>query len=450
MLIRDAEVDGRRVDIACSDGLVTAVGTALDDTGHDVVEAKGAALLPGLHDHHLHLAAMAAARHSVRCGPPDVRDRAELVDALNPPGHGWVRALGYHESVAGPLDRDRLDEMCPLRPLRVQHRSGALWMCNSVALDRLGISDHLDGRLWRRDDWLADRLAADPTARPDLDFRSVGADLARLGITGVTDATPDVDERALDTLTDAVTSGAIPQRVMLLGAADDVTSTVFANGPRKIVLADSGLPDYDELRDAVADAHKADRAVAVHCVSAAAAALFVAALDDIGAIGGDRMEHGAVLDDAIVARLVELGVAVVTQPSFVHERGDDYLRDMDSIEQPLLYRYATLRVAGLCVAPSSDAPYADVDPWRAITNARERRSTTGRVIGPAERVSTDVGLQGYLSDPTAPGRTPRRIRIGSPADLCLLDVPLHTMLDAPAAGHVRMTVVRGEVVYAAG
>ena len=47
---------------------------------------------------------------------------------------GWLRGVAYHESVAGPLDRDRLDAWVADRPLRVQHRSGALWMLNSAGI----------------------------------------------------------------------------------------------------------------------------------------------------------------------------------------------------------------------------------------------------------------------------------------------------------------------------
>ena len=91
LLIRDAEVAGRRVDVACADGVVTHIGAA--PAGADVViDAAGGALLPGLHDHHVHLLAMAAARDSVDVGT------AGLAALRTAPGDDWVRAVGYHES----------------------------------------------------------------------------------------------------------------------------------------------------------------------------------------------------------------------------------------------------------------------------------------------------------------------------------------------------------------
>ena len=97
-----------------------------------------------MHDHHIHLFATAAALRSAQCGPEAARDRAGLRVALQqqaPDARGWVRGVGYHESVAGELDRAALDALLPDRPVRVQHRTGQLWILNSRAIERLGL-DH--------------------------------------------------------------------------------------------------------------------------------------------------------------------------------------------------------------------------------------------------------------------------------------------------------------------
>ncbi|MEO5587291.1 MAG: amidohydrolase family protein, partial [Novosphingobium sp.] len=102
-----------------------------------IFDANGAALLPGLHDHHIHLAALAAKRASVWCGPPEVTSRAELADALVRPGEGWIRGIGYHDSVMGLPTAHELDALLCHRPVRIQHRSGRMWLLNSLALDTL-------------------------------------------------------------------------------------------------------------------------------------------------------------------------------------------------------------------------------------------------------------------------------------------------------------------------
>src|SRR5439155_480481 len=76
-------------------------------------------------------------------GESDVTAVLRQADRTLPPGE-WLRAVGWagHEH---DLDRDVLDAVVPDRPVRVQHRSGALWVLNSAALRRVG----LDQRSWR-------------------------------------------------------------------------------------------------------------------------------------------------------------------------------------------------------------------------------------------------------------------------------------------------------------
>ena len=106
LLIRAAAVGERVVDVRVRDGLIVELGESLRRDGEDVLDAAGHALIPGLHDHHLHLHALAADLQSVRCGPPLA---AEAFAALLHDAVGPIRGTGYHESVAGPLDRYVLD-----------------------------------------------------------------------------------------------------------------------------------------------------------------------------------------------------------------------------------------------------------------------------------------------------------------------------------------------------
>ena len=200
-------------------------------------------MLPGLCDHHLHLHALAAWRESVRCGPPEVTDRVGLAAALataTPDARGWIRGVGYTESVAGDLDAAALDRLRADQPVRIQHRSGALWMLNTAALNSIGAAagepgvepgveqgadGRPNGRLWRADAWLRSRL---PGSGPP-GLAPVGTALLGHGITAVTDATPDLDAAAITAISDAMDRGDLPQRVQLLGAP---LGTPLPGGPR--------------------------------------------------------------------------------------------------------------------------------------------------------------------------------------------------------------------------
>ncbi|HVB93300.1 MAG TPA: amidohydrolase family protein, partial [Acidimicrobiales bacterium] len=126
LLIRRAEIPGVGAsDLRLDAGTIVEMAPGLDTRGTDeVIEARGGAVIPGLHDHHLHLRALAAAADSVPAGPPDTTSPEQLarrlVSAAAPLApHEWVRAVGYHRSVAGDLDRWSLDRLLSSHPVRV-------------------------------------------------------------------------------------------------------------------------------------------------------------------------------------------------------------------------------------------------------------------------------------------------------------------------------------------
>ena len=174
--------------------------------------------------------------------------------------------------------------------------------------------------------------------------------------------------------------------------------------------------------------------------------LAVAALADAGTVAGDRIEHGAVVPIELVPTLAELGVVVVTQPSFVHERGDRYLSEVDADDVGDLWRCGSLIEGGVGVAAGTDAPYGHADPWRAIASAVQRTTRNGVTLGAGERVTADVALGMFLTPPSDPAGPARTITVGGRAELCLLDVPLAIALEQPSSEHVRATITRAGIV----
>jgi predicted amidohydrolase YtcJ len=468
LTIANAEVEGQLVDVQIVDELVTSIASSAERSvqqfirADTFIDACGGALIPGLHDHHTHILAFAAARSSVQCGPKaaanvdEFRATLSTASSTRQPGD-WLRGVGYHESIAGHLDRFVLDALVPNRPVRIQHRSGHAWFLNTAALQALGLDllraqsnlpDGIEldaeglpnGVLYGVDDWLGALVPRTP-----IDLAGAGAQLVSYGITGLTDATPTTSRDDLTLLRSAQSKGDLPQEITVMGGVDLAPEhePEVRRGPVKLVLADHDLPNLDALIAAFRTCRTLGRPIAIHCVTRIAVVLALAAWDEVGAVPGDRIEHGAVIPLELIARIAELGLAVITQPGFIADRGDDYLADVDAHDQPHLWRCGSLVEAGVPVGGSTDAPFGPPDPWVAIASAIDRQTPNQRILGAHEHLSPRAALNLFLTPPHKPGGAPRKITIGAEANLCLLDLPLSKLLTNPSSAHVRSTIIRG-------
>ncbi len=456
LLIRNAEINGfGRRDLLISAGRIAAIGSGLRAGNVEEIDAEGGALLPGLHDHHIHLLALAAEAESLSLGPAASLSTAQftalLVDAATRSGpEGWVRVTNYDESFAGLLDRWRIDAIIPDRPVRIQHRTGALWVLNSRGLLEIlaagsdaipdcverNAAGELTGRIWRGDIWLRERL---PIRPPNL--RDVGAALCRSGITAVTDTSASTTQVQANLLATAVRSGALPQRLTLMSAGplDATEDSAYRVGAVKFLLDDADLPDIEEVCAKVGDARRQGRAVAFHCVTTTQLAFVLAVFGTTGAEPGDRIEHGAVILAETIAELARLGVTIVTQPGFVHGRGNRYLREMEPQELSSAWRCGSLLRAGVPVLAGSDAPYGSPDPWRGMASAVTRRTASGAEFGADERITPARALRLYSGG--------KKLAVGQRADLCLLPLPIRLALSRLPENLVAATIIGGRIVY---
>ena len=499
-VICNAELEGKIVELRIHDGIVTnivethqpgqASGQASGQVEHGEarINARGGAILPGLHDHHIHLNACAAALDSLVCGPPDVHDIDGLIAVLHGTSRGtsrgtardsadaWLRGIGYHRSVAGDIDRFWLDAHGPQRPIRIQHRGGRLWILNSRAidlLDRALLDESLppldipkNGRLIDKDEALRTALSG---ARPNL--ANIIAKLFSYGITGVTETTPGNNREDLRHYVGQARSlwQAEPLRLSVMGGLDLSSPSPYDLGlhdpgpydsgpydpglhdpgtsahvgPLKIHYHDHDLPALADLTRQIQNAHALDRAVALHCVTRAELMLGLAAIEDADPHYGDRIEHAAVADDEALAWIKKLDLTIVTQPHFITERATAYLKEVETNEYSNLWRLHSFLDAGIRLAAGSDAPFGGLNPWKAMASAVKRP----KKLGPNEAISPEEALQLYTKPLADAGGKTRRITPGCPADLCLLDRPWSAARQNLANIKVRATWVGGKIVY---
>lgn len=464
-LIKNAELpSGQCRDVTIKNGRIHAIAERLQATPADQeIDANGGALLPGLNDHHLHLAALATARSSVACGPPDIKNSVQLSQLLQArttalADTAWLRGVGYHESVAGDIDAAWLDARASRCPIRIQHRGGRLWVFNSRALELLApqagdpferVGGRLTGRLLDADGFLREKLGS---VFPDL--TSVSRELASYGVTGVTDTTPQNNSEAHAHFLAAMRQGQLQQRLIMMGDASlDSPEIEACNesdlqvGAHKFHLLESNLPDFDSITMAIARSHRVGRAVAFHCVTRTELVFALAALHRAERYSGDRIEHASVTPPELAEQLRYSRITVVTQPGFVARRGDQYLRDVAREDQPWLYRVQGLLQAGVTVAGSSDAPFGLPNPWLGMHAAVTRLTDSGACVGEVEAVSPEQALALYTSPLSAPGKSPPELAEGDVADLCLLSQPWDQARASLSQVRVRLTLRGGSQIY---
>ena len=432
LVLRNIRLWGAELaDVAVSAGRIAAIGRALP-RGDDEIDGRGSTLLPGLHDHHLHILALAAKQQSIDL--TGLIDAGQVSSRLTSAPQPFVRAIGYDERAAGIPNAATLDGWLDDRPLRLQNRTGALWVLNSAALalidqNELPAGAERDesgmptGRFWREDRWLSDNIP-----RLKLDLFALGQGLADLGLTALTDAGASNGSDEARTL-----SRAMPQRLTLMGCEALAPGAGYALGPLKLLIDERDPPSLDILAERITIARASGRNIAAHCVTDGELLLYLAALETSGGVQpGDRIEHGGVIPKEIVPIIAELGLTVVTNPAFLHDRGDRYLQEVADVSD--LYRVASLLSVGVAMRAGSDAPYASVDPWLGMRSARDRMTAAGKPICASERISARAALNLYCTGSIEPN---------APADLILCEGPMADVLADLDSERVWMTFIAG-------
>jgi predicted amidohydrolase YtcJ len=232
---------------------------------------------------------------------------------------------------------------------------------------------------------------------------------------------------------------------MLLGREELTAGEGYVLGPVKLLFDERDLPDHAAIEARIRAARRLGRPVAAHCVTLTELLFYLSALESAGgARPGDRVEHGGVIPAGLVPELARAGLTIVTNPAFIHDRGDRYLAEVDAGDWPDLYRLGSLLQAGIPVAAGSDGPYGALDPLVSLRAAMTRRTRAGAVIAPGESVSLRAALGLYLGTAGQPARPRWCLSPGDPADLCLIDG-----IDQADRMRVTATFIGGQICWLA-
>ncbi|MBV8085071.1 MAG: amidohydrolase family protein [Chloroflexi bacterium] len=419
--------------VAVADGRIIAVGRRRDMPTGDVIDLDGL-IVPGFHDAHIHLLKYARRGSKVDCShASSIEELQALLRAA--PGEGWLRASGYDERRLGrhPTRAD-LDEVAADRPVRLEHRGLHLDVFNAEGLRQLGI-DEPSGQVHYRGEWLSTRMPRPDRHQVMADLRAACEKLLSWGITCVTDASVTNGPGQWELFRD------LPVRVVMMAGADKPP------GPAGIakILLDEATASPDDVRRLADRAHEAGQRVAVHASTEGELAMALPALQP-----GDRIEHGAVIPDSMIEDVRAAGVAVVSQPGLVYERGDVYIADHPPEQRGWLHRARSLAEAGIPYAIGSDAPVEHPQPSLALFAAQRRLTAGGQVLGAHEALTPMHALAAMTREPAHVAGIDDLgvIRPGALADLVVLDADALEP-SSPEPRIARLTMSGGRIVWRA-
>ena len=216
------------------------------------------------------------------------------------------------------------------------------------------------------------------------------------------------------------------------------------------------LPELD-MRETIRRAHLAGWQVATHAIGDRAVTEVVDAYAQVLAQHPrldhrHRIEHCGVTRPEDVARIAQLGLIPVPQGRFVGEIGDGMIAALGAERSKWCYRQRSFLTAGVEVPASSDRPVVTGNPLLGMQDLVDRRTASGEVLGPDERLTARQALRAYTYGSAYAGFRESQVgtlEVGKLADLTVLSAdPL--LADSFTELQVVGTVVGGSVDFDAG
>jgi predicted amidohydrolase YtcJ len=470
---------------------------SLAEKNTQVIDCRGKTVLPGFIDAHCHVPAYVESLVSLNLSPrehirsiADIQHRIRDLCNARAPGT-WIRGKGYNEFYLAEQrhpNRWDLDIATSLHPIKLTHRSGHAHVLNSFALKCVGITVETGdlpeglidrdletgeptGILYGMGHYLAQKIPPIDDAEMERGLVLANQKLLSYGITSVQDASAHNDLRQWRWFEEWKAQGIFKPRVTMMGGVkgfEELKGQAYSSwveenqlrlgGVKMIVDEVTGSlhPSQKELNERVLAIHEKGFQGVIHAVEertieASCNAIEYALRNSPRSDHRHRIEHCSICPPSLLHRLRDLGVAVVTQPSFLYYNGDRYLRTVPKSQQAYLYPIGTMQRNGLLVGSSSDFPIADPDPLIGVYSAVTRMTESGEVIfrgeevGPSEalRMSTLLAAAANFEDGIKGSVSPNKV-----ADLIVLNEdPLGVDANHIKDIQVEMTILGGQVVW---
>ncbi len=465
----------------------------------DVADAKGATILPGLIDCHIHLIEYGLSLKNI-----NLRDVTSIEEMKNrvakraQSSAAWILGLGWDQERFAekryPTRKD-LDEASPDKPVLLWRVCGHICVLNSAALQLAGIEA-------KTPDPRGGIIDRDSSGEPSGILRETAFDLVLKSIPKLTlddyeEAIVAASQRALEaglTTVHCITGSEPELRSLLklrsegrlrlrfyvfipvehmeaarylglrsgfgdewvrlggvkiftdgsLGARTAALEAPYADDPENLGVT---IYDQKQLDEIVAKAHRSDLQVAAHAIGDRAVGMALHAFAKVRDSSPmknlrHRIEHASVLNPKHISRIKELGLIASVQPHF--NVSDFWVQQRLGEERAsLTYPFASLLQAGIRVVGGSDCPVEPLTPLSGIEAAVNR---TGReAVGVEDAIAFYTRNAAHASfDENEKGT----IALGKLADLVVLEKdPRKVPPSMISKIRILKTMVGGRIVH---
>lgn len=453
--------------IAIDDGSIVAVGTTaevrkLTDAKTNAVDLKGAFVVPGFIDNHVHFVngGLALAQVDLR----DAATRAEFTKriaqaAAKTPKGQWIKDGNWDHELWGGGElptRDWIDKDTPTTPVFVSRLDGHMALANSLVLKLAGIDektpDPEGGTIVRDKSGRPTGVLKDNAMNlvvkviPPLSDQELAQGLERAmehavarGVTQVHDMGGIEDWRVIELYRRTRASDKLRMRIYSFAPLADWqkaaeykkrngtgdawlrwggmkgfvdgslgSTTAWFHRPYDDAPGTTGLTmvDPEKLRAAIVAANKADLHVTVHAIGDRANDWLLDAFEKVEQAGPNkdwrfRIEHAQHLTPAAIKRFGPLGVVASMQPYHAIDDGRWAEKRIGAERLKGTYAFRSLIDSGAHLTFGSDWPVAPLDPLAGIYAAVTRRTTDGANPNgwqPQEKITVAEALRSYTAE----------------------------------------------------
>jgi predicted amidohydrolase YtcJ len=497
-------------------GSRNAVEAALP-RAYRMIDLAGRTMTPGFNEAHNHMIGYGMALGHIDAGFPAVRSVADIVAAVREraattAAGQWIIGRGYDDNKLDERrhpNRHDLDSATTRHPVMIVNGSGHLSAVNSEALRMAGVTPQSDdpvGGHFVRDEHgeptgVLHETAQEPI-RAQIPVPTVEDYVAalgrcndayvRAGITSSQDAgsqTADqirayqlaVERGVLKLRTSMMIREHLLPHILALGVSQGLGDHRLRVGPIKLFIDGSLIgrtaavtvpfledPAEDNLgltmmpkeqfEDFVTQAHVAGYQIAVHAIGDRGIDWVLDAYEKALAAypradHRHRIEHCGICRPDIIERIARMGVLPVSQPVFIIEYGDGFIRHLGLERVQLTYPFRSFLDKGIRLVFSSDCPVSHFAPLKSVQAAVTERTGSGASYALEEAVTVEEALEMYTvagAYATFEEHLKGQLKAGMLADFTILaedprSVDPMTLADLP----VSATIIGGEVVWEA-